>query len=80
MIANQRFRAACLTVLLLSAIFFSAVLYVPQFFEKILGYSTVEAGLGMLPMLAAFAIDVLHRRPALQPDRDADRGRRRRPA
>ncbi len=55
-ISNRRFRAACLTVLTLSAVFFSAVLYVPQFFEKILGYSTVEAGLGMLPMLAAFAI------------------------
>ncbi len=55
-IANKRFRSACLTVLLLSAVFFSAVLYVPQFFEKILGYSTIEAGLGMLPMLAAFAI------------------------
>ncbi len=55
-IANRRFRAACLTVLTLSAVFFSAVLYVPQFFEKILDYSTVEAGLGMLPMLAAFAI------------------------
>jgi EmrB/QacA subfamily drug resistance transporter len=55
-IRNRRFRAACLTVLLLSAVFFSAVLYVPQFFEKILGYSTIEAGLGMLPMLAAFAI------------------------
>ncbi|MCB0875439.1 MAG: DHA2 family efflux MFS transporter permease subunit [Solirubrobacterales bacterium] len=55
-IANRRFRAACLTVLTLSAVFFSAVLYVPQFFEKILDYTTVEAGLGMLPMLAAFAI------------------------
>ena len=55
-IANRRFRSACLAVLMLSAVFFSAVLYVPQFFEKILGYSTVEAGLGMLPMLAAFAI------------------------
>jgi EmrB/QacA subfamily drug resistance transporter len=55
-LANKRFRAACLTVLLVSAVFFSAILYVPQFFEKILGYSTIEAGLGMLPMLAAFAL------------------------
>ena len=55
-IANSRFRAACLTVLLLSAVFFSTVLYVPQFFEKILDYSTVEAGLAMLPMLASFAV------------------------
>jgi EmrB/QacA subfamily drug resistance transporter len=55
-LANKRFRLACLTVLLLSAVFFSAVLYVPQFLEKILDYSAVEAGLGMLPMMAAFAL------------------------
>ena len=55
-IANQRFRAACLVILLMSAVFFSAVLYVPQFLEKILGYSAVEAGVGMLPMMASFAI------------------------
>ena len=55
-IATKRFRAACLVVLLLSAVFFSAVLYVPQFFEKVLGYSTIEAGLGMLPLLASFAV------------------------
>ncbi len=54
--ANRRFRSACLVVLLLSAVFFSAILYIPQFFEKILGYSTVEAGLAMLPMLATFAL------------------------
>jgi len=55
-IATKRFRAPCLVVLLLSAVFFSAVLYVPQFFEKVLDYSTVEAGLGMLPLLASFAV------------------------
>jgi EmrB/QacA subfamily drug resistance transporter len=55
-IANRRFRAACLTVLMLSAVFFATVLYVPQFFEKILDYSTLEAGLAMLPMLAFFAL------------------------
>jgi MFS family permease len=55
-IANRRFRSACLTVLLLSAVFFSAILYIPQFFEKILDYSTIEAGIGMLPMLVAFAL------------------------
>jgi MFS family permease len=55
-IANRLFRTACVVVLLLSAVFFSAVLYIPQFFEKILGYSAVEAGLGMLPMMASFAL------------------------
>ena len=54
-IANARFRYACLIVLLMSAVFFASVLYVPQFYEKILGYTAVEAGLGMLPMMGAFA-------------------------
>ena len=56
MIANRRFRLACLTVLLLSAVFFSVVLYIPQFLEKILDYSVLEAGAGMLPMMAFFAL------------------------
>jgi EmrB/QacA subfamily drug resistance transporter len=53
-ISNRRFTAACLTVLCLSAVFFSAILYAPQLMEKILGYSALEAGLGMLPMLGVF--------------------------
>jgi EmrB/QacA subfamily drug resistance transporter len=54
-LGNKRFRYCCLIVLLMSAVFFSAVLYVPQFYEKILDYTAVEAGLGMLPMMGAFA-------------------------
>ncbi len=53
-IANRGFRAACLTVLFLSAVFFSAILYGPQLMEKVLGYSALEAGAGMLPMLGTF--------------------------
>lgn len=55
-IANRPFRAACLTVLMLSAVFFSIILYVPQLMEKVLGFSALRAGFGMLPMLAVFAI------------------------
>jgi EmrB/QacA subfamily drug resistance transporter len=54
-IANRRFRSACLVVLLMSAVFFAMVLYVPQVMEKVLDYSALEAGVGMLPMLAVFA-------------------------
>ena len=54
-IANKGFRAACLTVLMLSAVFFSIVLYGPQLMEKILGFSALKAGFGMLPMLGLFA-------------------------
>jgi MFS family permease len=44
------------TVLLMSAVFFTVVLYVPQLMEKLLDYSALEAGIGMLPMLAVFAV------------------------
>jgi len=53
-IANRGFAAACLTVLCLSAVFFSAILYGPQLMEKVLGYTALEAGVGMLPMLGTF--------------------------
>jgi EmrB/QacA subfamily drug resistance transporter len=55
-IANRPFRAACLTVLMLSAVFFSAILYIPQLMEKVLGFTALKAGAGMLPMLALFAV------------------------
>jgi len=54
-IANRRFTSACIVVLLMSAVFFTAVLYVPQLMQKVLGYSPLESGVGMLPMLAVFA-------------------------
>jgi len=53
-IRNSGFRSACLTILFLSAVFFSAILYVPQLMEKVLGYSALQAGAGMLPMLGTF--------------------------
>jgi EmrB/QacA subfamily drug resistance transporter len=52
---NRIFAAACLATLLMSAIFFSALLYVPQFFEKILGYSALQSGAGLLPLMGVFA-------------------------
>jgi EmrB/QacA subfamily drug resistance transporter len=55
-IRNRQFRGACLATLLMSAVFFSTVLYAPQFMEKILGYSALKAGLGLLPMLGTFAV------------------------
>src|SRR5262249_1529277 len=36
--------------------FFAALLYLPQFMETELGFSPLEAGLGMLPALATFAL------------------------
>ncbi len=53
---NPDFRAACIATLMMSAIFFAALLFLPQFFQKILDYSPLEAGAGLLPMMAVFAL------------------------
>ncbi|MGZ4757385.1 MAG: MFS transporter [Acidimicrobiia bacterium] len=52
---NRVFTAANVAVLLMSAIFFSALLYLPQFMTKVLGYSALESGAGLLPMMGVFA-------------------------
>ena len=53
---NESFRASCVAILFMSATFFAALLYLPQFMEKQLGYSPLEAGVGMLPFLGTFAL------------------------
>src|SRR5919198_812013 len=55
-VRTTEFRNACTTVTLMSAVFFVTVLYAPQFMEKILDYSALKAGVGMLPMLGTFAL------------------------
>jgi EmrB/QacA subfamily drug resistance transporter len=55
-IGNESFRASCVSVTLMSATFFAALLYLPQFMQKQLGYSPLEAGVGVLPFLATFAL------------------------
>ena len=52
---NANFRAACVSVLLMSAVFFAALLYLPQFMIKALDYSALKSGAGLLPMMATFA-------------------------
>jgi EmrB/QacA subfamily drug resistance transporter len=55
-ISNAGFRAACVATLFMSAVFFASLIYLPQFFQKILRYSPLEAGAGLLPMMAVFAL------------------------
>jgi EmrB/QacA subfamily drug resistance transporter len=55
-IANRDFATACLAVLLMSAVFFATLLYLPQFMQKILGYSPLKSGVGLVPMMGAFAL------------------------
>ncbi|HVO54451.1 MAG TPA: MFS transporter [Solirubrobacterales bacterium] len=53
---NESFTASCVAVLFMSATFFASLLYLPQFMEKQLGYSPLEAGVGILPFLGVFAV------------------------
>ena len=53
---NESFRASCVAVVFMSATFFAALLYLPQFMQKHLGYSPLEAGVGVLPFLATFGL------------------------
>ena len=53
---NRVFVAACLATLLMSAIFFAALLYLPQFMIKQLGYSAIRSGTGLLPVMGTFAL------------------------
>jgi EmrB/QacA subfamily drug resistance transporter len=55
-VRNREFTASCLATLAMSAVFFSIVLYVPQFLQKILDWTPLESGAGMLPMLGMFAV------------------------
>jgi EmrB/QacA subfamily drug resistance transporter len=54
-LGNRTFFAASMATLLMSAIFFAALLYLPQFMTKQLGYSAMGAGAGLLPMMGTFA-------------------------
>jgi MFS family permease len=53
---NRDFLPACMATLLMSAIFFAALLYLPQFMTKVLGYSAAASGVGLLPMMGTFAV------------------------
>ncbi|MCP4306437.1 MAG: MFS transporter [bacterium] len=55
-LANRQFFFACLAVLLMSALFFAALLYLPQYMMKKLDYSAIGAGAGLLPMMGLFAV------------------------
>jgi EmrB/QacA subfamily drug resistance transporter len=53
---NREFAAACVATLLMAALFFSALLYLPQLMMKQLNYSAIGAGFGMLPLMGFFAL------------------------
>jgi EmrB/QacA subfamily drug resistance transporter len=53
---NRAFAGACLATLLNSAIFFAALLYLPQFMAKVLGFNAMASGAGLLPLMGTFMV------------------------
>jgi EmrB/QacA subfamily drug resistance transporter len=53
---NRNFVSACLATLLMSATFFAALLYLPQYFQKVLDYSALRSGAALLPLMGVFAM------------------------
>ena len=53
---NRVFAASCTAVLLMSAIFFAVLLYLPLLMQRVLGYSALRSGAGLLPLMAVFAV------------------------
>jgi EmrB/QacA subfamily drug resistance transporter len=53
---SREFSSACVAVLCTSVTFFAALLYIPQFVQKLLGYTPLEAGAALLPLMGTFAL------------------------
>ncbi|WP_444922508.1 MFS transporter [Microbulbifer sp. CnH-101-G] len=53
---NSRFFVAGIVTLLLSIVFFSALLYIPQFLIRVRSYSPTFAGMGLMPMMMAYGL------------------------
>jgi EmrB/QacA subfamily drug resistance transporter len=51
---SRQFAAACVAISLLAAGFFASLLYLPQFTQKLLGYSPLSAGFGLLPLMLVY--------------------------
>lgn len=54
-LSSRQFTSALVSVLMMSAIYFGILLYIPQFTQKQLGWSALEAGAGLLPVMLVFA-------------------------
>jgi len=52
---SRQFTSAVLSVTLISATFFGILVYVPQFLQRELGWSALEAGASLLAMMLIFA-------------------------
>ncbi|USD20067.1 MFS transporter [Microbulbifer variabilis] len=55
-IKNKRFFAAGAVTLFTSVTFFSVILYLPQYLTNVRGFSTIQSGLSLVPMMVAFGM------------------------
>lgn len=53
---NASFSATCVALLFISATFFAALFFIPQYLTKSFEYSAFRSGLGLLPFMAVFAL------------------------
>jgi len=53
---NKEFAAVVAAILMITAVYFSVLLYLPQFMVKELGFSAAQSGLGLVPILGMFAL------------------------
>lgn len=53
---NSIFMKYCFTISVLAPTFFLLFLYLPQYLEKFLNFSPIEAGAGVIPVVLTFAI------------------------
>ncbi|MEX0998849.1 MAG: MFS transporter [Thermodesulfobacteriota bacterium] len=54
-IQNRKFISSCVAVSLIMPTFFVSLLYLPQLMQKLLNFSVMSAGLGLLPMMIFYA-------------------------
>jgi len=53
--ASRQFTSAVLSVMAMSVVFFAVLVFVPQLAEKDQGWSALQAGAGLLPLMLLFA-------------------------
>ncbi|MEH6527075.1 MAG: MFS transporter [Sneathiella sp.] len=53
---NSAFKSAIAVILTINVIYFASLFYLPQFMVKELKFSAAQAGVGLLPILAMFAV------------------------
>ncbi len=53
---NMAFMIPCFVIALLSPAFFGVLLYLPQFMQKFLGFSSLKSGIGLVPSMIVWAL------------------------